>query len=341
MNRQDKTTRVPNAGGQAGSRARDAQRRRRPPARNGRVARAAVPLFGLMLATLICPAPVLAGAYSASGSVVQEFYPAGPPATSSVGPKKATFRQQYLSGDLNLVSKATASEGNLRSFALASINKMTNWSSGHVWANASARIEEPVDPLWEMWASYGATFDFQYAIGVHGGVYATSGGAGAAGSQASLLYSYRVGDSNGSGEWSLDSAGRESKNGTWNETITSSFTAHPGSSFNLELVATAATFGAKTYVPGSETTVVANANFSHTLTWLGITGVRAFDSQGNEVALPADAYLPLIGRYSGVDYWQSAAVPELPTGFLLASGMIAAGLMRKRVFDRGLRRSCG
>jgi hypothetical protein len=323
MNAEVKTTLVLNARDRAVPGVRGAQRRWRLATRIGGVARAAVPLLGLMLATLMCPAPALAAAYSASGWLDQEFYEPGPPGGGSVSPTKATFQQQYVSGDLNLVSNALSTGGNLSLFTLASINNMTNWASGHVWSNAYAGIVEPVDPYWEDWADFGTTFIFEYAVGVSGSLYATSAGVGAAGSQASLGYDYHIGDSSGAGHWSRDSEGHVSKSGTWNATIISSFTVHADSSFDLNLSASAETFGGKTYVPWSDTTVVAMADFSHTMTWLGITGVRAFDSLGNEVFLPSDARLPLIGRESGFDYWYGATlVPEPSTALLLGAGSI-------------------
>lgn len=330
MNLGVKTTPALSARGRAVDWIRDALSHRQLAVRSGGVARAVVPLLGLALATLLCPAPVLAGAYTASGGVGQDFYPSGPPGVGSVSPTKATFHQEYTSSDLYLFSDALSTSGNIHLSALASINGMTNWSSGHVWSNASARIVEPVDPSWDMWASFGTTFIFQYEVGITGSLYTTSDGYGSAGSQASLGYSYHIGDSSGSGDWSQDSAGHVSKTGTWNGTVSSSFTVHPGSSFDLELVATAAAWGGKTYSPGGNATVVGIADFSHTFTWLGITGVRAFDDLGNEVVLPPGAQLPLIGRDSGFDYWNSATpVPEPSTALLLGSGLIAAGLLRK------------
>lgn len=330
MNRERNSTLAAPARGRARFEAGAVPGQRQTCPRTGSRARAVAGFLGLALATLLCPAPVLAGAYTASGGVGQDFYASGPPGVGSVSPSKATFHQEYTSSDLYLYSDALSASGNIHLSALASINGMTNWSSGHVWSNAGARIVEPVDPNWEMWAGFGTTFIFHYEVGVTGNLYTTSEGYGAAGSQASLGYSYHIGDSSGSGDWSQDSAGHVSKTGTWNGTISSSFTVHPGSSFDLELGATAAAWGGKTYAPGGNATVVGIADFSHTFTWLGITGVRAFDDLGNEVSLPPGAQLPLLGRDSGFDYWNSAAaVPEPSTALLLGCGLIAAGLLRK------------
>lgn len=331
MNRKKKPTLVLTSSGRADFVVRDAASDQRLSMSSG----VAVLFLGLILATLIRPAPALADAFSASGSLWQEFYPAGPPGTSSVSPTGATFSQQFVAADINLSSNAAASSGNLSLSALASINNMGNWSSGHVSSVARGGIIESVAPAWQSWLAPGETLIFEYAISVSGNLFTTSGGIGAGGSQAGLQYSYRLGDSSGGGQWWQNSAGQVSKSGTWNGVISSTFTVDKDSTFLLELLATADAGGGKTYVPGSNATIVANADFSHTMRWLGISGVRALDGLGNEVELPSGAYIPLIGQDSGFDYWHAAPpIPEPGTVVLLGSGLVVVGQMRRSVVRR-------
>lgn len=334
MNRRIESTPAPAGNGRAHLVAHGAHSRPGTSPRTRIGARGIVPCLGLILAALSWPAPALGQAFSASGSIFQNFYGTIPAGTPTIGPKKATFSQEYKRDDIHLVSRAEASGGHLSLFTVAAIRSMENWASGHVSAAASGRILEKVDPLWDLWASYGETFDFQYTLWVSGNTMAASTGTGAAGSLASVTYNYQVGDSSGGGTMTSDGAGGGSQSGTWNGVISNSFTVHKDSTFDLELVATAAGGGNKTYVPWSDATVSAVSDFSHTMRWLGITGVRAFDAGGNEVALPAGATLPLIGRDSGFDYWHAAppAVPEPATVILFALG--AAGLIGKSAVRR-------
>jgi len=338
MNREKKTTLVLTVNGRAGLAVQDAESYQRPSIRNGVVARAVAPVLGIALATLSCPSPVLAGAFTASGLVEQTFGPPGSPGVPSTGPTSASFSQQYTSGNLNLNSNAMASSGNLSLYAMVSMSNMADWASGFLTAIARGSIVESVAPEWQILLDPGETFVFEYEFRVTGALQTTASGSGSAGSSAGLAYTYHLGDSSGGGNWSQNSAGYASKSGVWNSVVKNSFTVDKDSTFNLELAASANAGGAKTYNPESNITLLGIADFSHTMTWLGITGVQAFDSKENEVPLPSDFYLPLIGRDSGFDYWYSAAepapVPEPPTVLLLGSGLFVAGLIRKSVVRR-------
>jgi hypothetical protein len=292
----------------------------------------------ILIATTV-PGTTHAGAYTASGRVVQEFYPAGPPGVSDEGPNSATYTQTFTEVDLVAISSATATAGNLSMFAQASINNMTQWSSGHVGAAAWGKIEESVAPSWaESLLKPGESLILEYEILVGGELQAGKSGTAAFDSGADLTYTYAIGGSSGGGNWYQGSDGNTYQSGVWNAVISESLTIYADSSFLLELYALANTGASKGYNPESNATSIAIADFSHTLTWLGITNARAFDSDGNEFALPDDFRIPLIGQESGFDYWNSAAapaeIPEPATSLLFGIGIAAAGLKMKSIARR-------
>lgn len=86
MNCQEKSSPAPAVSDRAAFPSRNRENQGQPSARNGVASRAVVPFLGLILATLSCPAPVLAGAFSASGLVEQTLRPQGPAGVSSSGP---------------------------------------------------------------------------------------------------------------------------------------------------------------------------------------------------------------------------------------------------------------
>lgn len=102
--------------------------------------------------------------------------------------------------------------------------------------------------------------------------------------------------------------------------------------FDFSLTGTARASVTNIFNPLGNRTASANANFGSTLRWMGVTGVQAFDANGQELALPAGFKLGLIGAATGFDYWNAAplqgtpgTVPEPATAGLLLMAALAAG----------------
>jgi hypothetical protein len=91
---------------------------------------------------------------------------------------------------------------------------------------------------------------------------------------------------------------------------------------------------------GSGFTSVSNtafADFAHTLEWGGIRSVRAFDAQGDEIALAEGGRFELIGS-SGFDFWdaspgsQPESVPEPASWAMMLAGfgLIGTAIRRRK-----------
>lgn len=283
------------------------------------------PLPGLILATLLFPASSLADSFFARACATQTFQIGGAcqQDSSAFG---ALATQSYTSGAISLQAGTAAGAGYLQALSRATMQNMQDWSSGNITAYTDARINETIDPDWADWAARGYdsmadvelyVFDFQ--IEVSGTQVATFGGPGAGGAASTVRYTYSVGGNSGSGSRSTFAG---ENYGTWG-TVDASFLIGKGATYTLEMGAHTWASGDKTFVPWSDASIDASADFSHTMKWMGITGIHAFDSAGNEISLPADARLQMIGRESGFDYWYAAtAIPEPSSTLLLCSGLM-------------------
>ncbi len=110
-----------------------------------------------------------------------------------------------------------------------------------------------------------------------------------------------------------------------------SYDVRPGASLelvlNMTVFASASVSGGWIDIPGSVHSdhASANADFSHTLQWMGVSGIQAFGADGQEIALPTGSRVALLGS-SGYDFWNAApvvtvAVPEPGVWMLMLTGL--------------------
>lgn len=259
----------------------------------------ALPLFGVVLGVSVCSTAALAEPLFARACVSQTWNFVASYCDQNESVLLAITHASYSSGAISLIAGAAASAGSMTALSHATMQHMGDWSSGQMYAYSDASLSEWIDPDWEDWAARGYDsmndidhYLFDFRIEVSGSQSATFGGPGAGGAHASVRYSYSVGNTSGTGSKSTIAS---ENYGTWG-VIDASFLIAKDQSYLFSLDAHTYTSGDKTYRPGSDASIDALADFSHTLKWLGITGLHAFDSSGNEIPLPADAYLPLLGR---------------------------------------------
>lgn len=299
------------------------------------VAGVVFPMLGVLLGVLLHPASSLADSFFARACVSDTFDSVGNTCQQDEALRMAIASATKTNGAISLQSGTGASAGWLAGTSRAVMSNMTDWSSGYINAGTDARLEEAVDPNWEDWAARGYdsmndidhyALDFQ--LEASGSQSATSSGWGVS-ANSTVSYSYSVGWTSGSGSKSTFAG---ENYGTWG-LIDASFLIGKDATYELSMTAHTFATGSKTYLPGGVASIDASADFSHTLRWMGITGIHAFDASGNEIPLPADARLQLIGRDSGFDYWNAAVVPSIPepsTTLLIGAGLTGiAGFTRR------------
>lgn len=283
--------------------------------------------LGVILAACLGPASALAEPLYAWACASQTFSSLGNACFEAKSGINAMAQHGYDNGVISLNAGTSAAPGSLMAQSRAMMQHMTDWSSGYINASTDATVNESIDPDWEDWAARGYdsmgdidhyAFDFQFEVS--GSQSATYGGWGAVWADSRVSYNYSVGGTQGAGSKSTYA---NENYGTWG-IVDASFLIGKGQSYILSMRAQTSANGTKTYVPGSDASIDAFADFSHTLRWMGIAGLHAFDASGNEIPLPADAYMPLIGRDTGFDYWYAAPalVPLPPTLLAIGSGLI-------------------
>jgi hypothetical protein len=202
-------------------------------------------------------------------------------------------------------------------------------SSGFLRAQASASFAEMVRaeglPDDFGFVAVEASIDFSGTVSAGRGQFAGVG--------AQVSYSFDFAGFHRAGLRGQGDGGPEVVQGEWGLVRSDLLLMRPNELFRISGTGSSFALVNKNFASGSPSVGDALADFSHTLRWMGITSVRGFDDNGNELALPDDFRFRLIGQDSGFDYWNAAplpAVPEPETYALMLAGLALVGLTARR-----------
>jgi hypothetical protein len=173
------------------------------------------------------------------------------------------------------------------------------------------------------------------ATGVVGATRALSvDGFFLAGGAADIRYAMTIAGRSFSGTKGISlqgSEGSSSETGTWGNiqgSVRLDAQPLPGGGYSMPSISLAmsgsASAGVFNFSNFGVRSASATADFSSTLQWKGVSGVQAFDANGQEIALPADFELELIGQQTGFNYWNEA--PKLPVPEPGSWALMLAGL---------------
>ena len=218
---------------------------------------------------------------------------------ASTGPG-AISSQSLVSIDLPALVAAAGVEGTWR--ARSQANLIETIQFGTDWCSPSLCLEaldigiEYVEITFHVHASGGVTSfvsDTQFGI-----------------SDASVTLNYQLQSSRAVALMTQTKTSRKGQSQEFDEGAINSASAtlelRPGDQLELKMNAT--TF-AELHVPAQPvndpkpSSGTAMADFAHTLSWEGVTDIRAFDINGDEVALAPGGRFTMLGESTGHDYW--------------------------------------
>jgi hypothetical protein len=217
-----------------------------------------------------------------------------------------------------------------------------NGSSGGLGGGSDASWTDSLHVVWPAGVEVAgvSTLRIGFDVDAHGGVAATRSdaeGFNLAMGSAGIDYSFSFAGSVFSGSQSMAAGEAQVINGSFGSL--SGFVdltptglvdgAYTFSDIALSMAGHAHALVQNKFIGLGLHTASALGDFGSTLQWQGISGVQAFDSEGSEVALPADFQLGLIGGQNGFDYWSAApiTVPESSTRMsMLCSLGVLVGL---------------
>lgn len=221
------------------------------------------------------------------------------------------------SHNVSMPYSATADAGRVAAECTMSFST-EDWGSMGWSVSASAGVTEQVTPDWAGFVvrhnvANLASVVLDFTLEINALLGATANGSANPNTSASVSYTYQVADASGNGSRSVSSDGSSSISGQWG-VVHGTYTATAQTSYTMSFTGTVGASGGKTFVPFALGEGQANADFAHTLKWLGITAIHAYDANHAEIPLPPDAYIDLIGAETGFNYRHSVEAPVAVPG---------------------------
>ena len=239
------------------------------------------------------------------------------------------WNQTFTNGaGLSARSYAISTPGVMRTYANVMV-AWDGWASGSLESRADASSVELVWDGREPWPFEQDSVMMGFSYYTTGTAFASSEDGGGAG--AGVGFTLAIGTASQSGRREVSSSSGSTQEGEWDYPGVRVKISR-GEDVYISLSSYAYAAAGKTYLafPAMEAT----GDFSQTLRWLGVQYIEGVNPDGSTTRLTG-AYIPLIGRDSGFNYFYAAPdgagdVPEPGTVGLTVAGLALVWWKRRR-----------